>query len=66
MSLNLITAAIGSHMDGIITSAIESHMDEINHTDYGKEDANIPQPQTPPSGVSVTNIPSSSVNSTPR
>ncbi|CAM8968756.1 unnamed protein product [Rhodiola kirilowii] len=42
-------------------SAIGNHLDDI-HYEIG--DSSIPQPQTPPSGV--TDIPSSSVNSTPR
>ncbi|CAM8980816.1 hypothetical protein QQ045_030818 [Rhodiola kirilowii] len=43
---------------------IGNNLDDMQHTDYEIGYADMPQPQTPPSGVTV--IPSSSVNSTPR
>uniref|UniRef100_A0A7N0UWK0 E2F/DP family winged-helix DNA-binding domain-containing protein n=1 Tax=Kalanchoe fedtschenkoi TaxID=63787 RepID=A0A7N0UWK0_KALFE len=46
-------------------SGIGNHLDDMpHHTDYDIGDTSIPQPQTPPSAL--MDIPSSSVNSTPR
>uniref|UniRef100_A0A7N0V1Y1 E2F/DP family winged-helix DNA-binding domain-containing protein n=1 Tax=Kalanchoe fedtschenkoi TaxID=63787 RepID=A0A7N0V1Y1_KALFE len=45
-------------------SGIGNHLEDMHHANYEIGDTSIPQPQTPPSGV--TDIPPPSVNSTPR